>query len=674
MSEIERSSRRARLSGERDNLTHQDQGEPYDEADFPDAVAWLGRHWVTLAAIALIIAQVLWKATFLGHFYFRQDDFHFTELAMQRHLSWNYLSYVGSGHFHPGVLLIVWILSKAAIYNWDVASAVTIGMLVIASLAAWRLLRTLIGNRPAILLPLALYLLTPLTVPNDSWWQSAIESLPLQAVIFLSLTAHIHYVRSGRFRHVLAAAASLVVGVFFFEKAAIIPLLLFGVTAAFLVDGGLAASARQSLARYWRAWLVYAGLVAAYGALLLDALRSSTVQPGSASVTSSLIFSGDLIKDTLTPGLFGGPWTWYFLPPRYGQAIAYGTPANQLAWLAVLVAVGIVVASVMTRAQAWRAWAILAGWVAIADIAPVLLGRVSSFGGYADLFALDTRYVADAAPVAAICVALAFWPVLQPTPLVQGKEGVQAPKRPQEYFTSQTWRMVGLGLAAVLVIGSVFSVRSYERATSFSNFLGRYYLANAHRALSAQLPRGTVIINRYMPIYVMVGPAYLSDALQAAAIGPMATSTSARQARWIAHPHGTINELGMFAPDGTLRRAVIQGAASPPRPGNSCWPAHKGKIVVPLAVPAPSYTDMLRVGYLGGATAAGQQVTVSYGNAGGQFVVRAGFNSVYIPVLGQYQSVTISVPQPAGFCLGDVEVGQYSASAYPLATHPRARP
>jgi hypothetical protein len=654
------------------DLTHRGQEEPYDEADFSDAVAWLGRHWVTLAAIALIIVQVLWKATFLSHFYFRQDDFHFTELAIQRGLSWHYLSYVGSGHFHPGVLLIVWIMSKAAIYSWDVASAVTIGMLIIASLAAWRLLRTLIGNRPAILIPLALYLLTPLTVPNDSWWQSAIESLPLQAVIFLSLTSHIHYVRSGRFRHVLAAAASLVVGVFFFEKAAIIPLLLFGVTAAFLVDGRLADSARQSLARYWRAWVVYAGVVAAYGALLLVVLRSSTVQPGSASVTSSLIFSGDLIKDTLAPGLFGGPWTWYFLPPRYGQAIAYAAPANQLAWLSLLLVVGIVVASVMTRVQAWRAWAILGGWIAIADIAPVLLGRISSFGGYADLFALDTRYVADAAPVAAICVALAFWPVLRPTPVAQATEAGRAPRRSQEYFTSQTWRLAGLGLTVVLVIGSVFSVRSYERATNFSNFLGRYYLANAQKALSAQLPRGTVILDRYMPIYVMVGPAYLSDALQSAAVGPMATSASARQAQWIAHPHGTINELGMFAPDGTLRRAVIQGAASPQRPGNSCWPARKGKIVVPLAVHAPSYTDMLRVGYLGGASAAGQLVTVSYGNAGGQFVVRAGFNSVYVPVLGQHQSVRISVPQPAGFCLGDVEVGQFSASAYPLATHARA--
>jgi hypothetical protein len=668
VSETQRSYRRAQAPGRRALPAHDRQVEVDDEVGFPDALAWLGRHWVTLTALALIVVQVLWKAAFLSHFYFRQDDFHFTELALQRHLTWKYLSYVGSGHFHPGVLLVVWIMSKTAIYSWDAASAVTIGMLVVASLAAWRLLRTLLGNRPAILIPLILYLVTPLTVPNDSWWQSAIESLPLQAVIFLSLTAHVHYVRSGRFRHVVVAAAWLVVGAFFFEKAVVLPLLLFGVTAAFLVEGKFGASMRQSLVRYWRAWAIYAGLVVAYGVVLLEALRSSTVQPGSASVASSLTFSGDLVKDTLVPGLFGGPWSWYFLPPRYGQAIAYAAPASQLAWLAVLAAAGIVVASGMARKLAWRAWAILGAWIVVADIAPVLLGRVSSFASYAGLFALDTRYVADAAPVAAICVALAFWPVVKPAPADQTAEAELARQRRQEQFSSQGWRLTALGVTAVLVIGSILSVQSYERATSYSDFLGRYYLANARASLSAQLPAGSVIINRYMPVYVMVAPAYLSDALQSAALGPMAKTGSARQVQWIAHPRGTINELGMFAPDGTLRRAVIQGAASPQRPGNSCWPARRGKIVVPLAEAAPSYTDMLRVGYLASAADDGQRVTVSYGDAGGRFVVQPGFNSVYIPVLGQHESVTLILGRAAGFCLGDVEVGQFSASAYPLAT------
>lgn len=60
---------------------------------------------------------------------------------------------------------------------------------------------------------------------------------------------------------------------------------------------------------------------------------------------------------------------------------------------------------------------------------------------------------------------------------------------------------------------------------------------------------------------------------------------------------------------------------------------------------------MLHVGYIWlGATAPGQHVTVSHGNAGGQFVVRGGFNSVYIPVFG-HKNLTITVPSLPAFAL-----------------------
>src|SRR5580658_10009034 len=222
------------------------------------------RHRVTLSAIALIVAQLIWKGLFLNHFYFRQDDFHFTELGLQSRFNWKYLSYVGSGHLHPGVLAITWIMGRIALYNWGAAAALTLFMIAVASLAAWRLLRTLLGDRPAILIPLVLYLLTPLTLPDDGWWTSAIESLPLQAAIFLSLTAHVHYVRTGKFRHALAAACWLVVGLVFFEKAVVIPLLLFGVTAGFLVDGKLGTCVRHAFRWFWKAWLLYFAIAAGY--------------------------------------------------------------------------------------------------------------------------------------------------------------------------------------------------------------------------------------------------------------------------------------------------------------------------------------------------------------------------------------------------------------------------
>lgn len=661
MSEVDRTLPRAQDPARGDRAgSYLDRNEADREIGFPDALNWLSRHKVTLTAVVMIVAQLIWKAGFLSQFYFRQDDLHFTEIALQSPLGWKYLTYVGSGHLHPGVLLIVWILARVALYNWGAASAVLLVVLAIASFAAWWLLRTLIGNRPALLIPLALYLFTPLTFANDSWWQSGIESAPLQAVIFLSLIAHVHYVRSGRVRDLAAAAGCLAVGLFFFEKAAVIPVLLFGVTAGFLLDGGLAVTVRQSLARYWRAWLLYVGMVAVYVAVLLSALHSSTVKPAPASLSTGLTFSANLIKDTLLPGLLGGPWQWYF---SSNNAIAYSAPSSALTWLSLLVTAAIVVASVLTRPRAWRSWAILAVWVVLADIGPVFLGRLSSFGRFSWLLELDTRYVADAAPVAAICVALAFWPVVQP------RQEERTRRRQQEYFTSQTWRVVGLCLTGVLVVGSVVSVRAYEKVTSITNFYGRTYLHNAQAALSADYPPGTVIFNEAVPDFIMQAVFYDNDALESAALGPMASPVTARNVRWTAHPSGTIDNLGMFTGSGTLARAYVRGTRSAALPaGLGCWPFHKGKAVIRFSSPAPATTGLLRIGYLSHAS---EIARVTYGSIASQFAVRAGLNSVYLPVTGVAAEVTVTAP--AGFCIGDAEAGNLAPSAYPLATQAPAK-
>lgn len=651
MSEIDRSSQRIPAAARpRQASSRLDLEGPADEAGLPEVVAWLTRYRVSLAAIGMIVVQLVWKASFLSEFYFRQDDIHFTELAVNNSLSWKYLSYVGSGHLHPGVLLIVWILARTAVYSWDAASAVTLVMLAIASLAAWWLLRTLIGNRPAMLIPLAIFLFSPLTFPNDSWWQSGIESLPLQAVIFLALGCHVHYVRTGRARYLVAAAVCLVVGLFFFEKAAIVPVLLFAVTAGFLVDGRLAISARTSLLRYWRAWALYVAIVAVYGVVLLEALRSSTVKAGSLPLASSLTFSGDLITHSLVPGLLGGPWNWFM---SSDGAVAYAEPPSGLAWLAGAAVLAIIVTSVMTRRRAGRAWATLAIWVLLADVAPVLLGRVSSLGpGMAGLIGWDTRYVADAPAVAAVCVALAFWPVIRP------QDDKRASGTPREFFTGPVWRAAAFGLTGVLLIGSVVTVHSYQSATRAYNFFGKYYLANA-RASLADVKPGSVIFNEDVPGYVMLGKdIYGPDSLQSAALGPMISSKVSREIRWTAHPSGTIDNLLMFGPGGLLHPAVVKGADSQSLPaGERCWPERDGRVVVRLAAtPSPKFDDLMRIGYLAGKTAGGEDIAVSYGASQLQFVVVPGLHSVYLPVAGRANSLTLTVPG-RGICIGDAEVG-----------------
>lgn len=606
----------------------------------------------------MIIVQLVWKAQFLSGFYFRQDDIHFTELALHSSLNWKYLSYVGSGHLHPGVLFIVWIMARAAVYSWGAASAVTIVMLAIASVAAWWLLRTLIGNRPAILIPLALYLVTPLTFPNDSWWQSGIESLPLQAVIFLSLASHVSYVRTGRARHLAAAAVWLAVGMVFFEKAAVIPVLLFCVTAGFLVERRrLVVSIRTSLLRYWRAWAVYVAMVAVYAVLLIDALAKSSAHPKPPTLSTSLTFSGDLIKDSLLPGLVGGPWHWVLLTSpgtnQPDQAVAYAAPGTALIWLAAVAVLVIIVASALTRPRAWRAWAMLAIWVLAADIVPVLLGRLAGHTAFGALLAMDTRYVSDAAPVAAICVALAFWPVARTV----GEQQEQPAHGGQpEYFAGQRWRLAGIGLTVVVVIGSVVSVQTYESKTSQMNSEGRAFWANAKTSLAQPRPR-SVIYDQHVPQIVMLG-IYKHDALDSAVLAPLISKSAARDIRWTTHPSGT--NLLLFANDGTLRPAWVAGIqGTPPSGPTGCWPDRKGRIVVRFPTSEPqTFSGELRIPYVAGAAADGEDVTVSYAGEHQQFVVQGNkLNAVYFPVHGSASSVTLTLSDNSYVCVGPTQVG-----------------
>ena len=125
------------------------------------------------------------------------------------------------------------MLARVSLYDSGLAASVVFVLMACASVAALRVLRTLFGERRVILVPLVVYLLTPLTVPGLGWWSAAMESVPLQLAIFMALNAHMWYVRTGRARHLAVAVAWVGFGLLFFEKALVLPVLLFAVTAAF---------------------------------------------------------------------------------------------------------------------------------------------------------------------------------------------------------------------------------------------------------------------------------------------------------------------------------------------------------------------------------------------------------------------------------------------------------
>ncbi len=626
-------------------LQAQRTGDIAKVIDWPEFVAWARGRGVALAGLILIAAQLIWKAVFLSHYSFWQDDFHFLELARQHSFTWSYLTYIGAGHLTPGDYAIFWLVVRASPYNWTLATGITIVLLAAAGVAALRLLRTLFGDRPAILVLLAIYLLTPLTVPDIRWWSSGLESLPLQIATFMALNAQVHYVRTKRFRHAIAATAWLVFGLVFFEKAVALPLLLLAVTSAFLMEGPWLRSIGRSLLAFWREWVLQVVVVAGYVVVLFVSLRTSSTQPGtpgSAGGVTSFMFK--LVTDTFVPGAIGGPWQWL---PSADSEYAYSAPPSALVWLSLIVAAIVVAASIWHRRYAWRAWVILAGWLVGADMMPVLLGRISELGPA--VLGLETRYVADAAPILAICVGLAFWPVTEQPDLVRRHAVVPG--------AGQFGRMIASGLVGAFIIGSVWSVQAFQ--TDTSGLPVQIFLANARAAL-AEVPAGTVIVDQPVPGALMTGlfGSFTSDSSVLDVLGPLAHPAGVR---WTTQPSGTIDHLMVFGADGRLHEASIWGKASVPQRG--CQAVRHGRAVVRFIAPTWRTTGVLRVPYLAAASVNGQDVTVRYGFSSQQLTLKAGLHDAYFPERGSAISVTFSGAAMSGMCVGSIGAGVIVPSA-----------
>jgi hypothetical protein len=615
-----------------------------DEAAIPwrqFAALVLRRHGVVLAALGLIAVQVAWKGVLLSHFFFWQDDFLYFDRALRSGFTWNYLMKVEGGHLDPGPFAVAWLLARVSLYNWALVSAVILVLLACCCLAALRLLTTLFGSRPAILIPLVSYLLCPLTVPAMTWWSSAIETLPLQLAMLMALNTHVRFVRSGRYRFAAYSAAWQLAGMLFFEKGVVVPFLLLAVTSAFLGQNGhWVGAVRRALRKHWKAWASYAVVLAGYGSVLAVQLTAPSAAPGKRGAPQDVLgFASGLVKNTFLPGAFGGPWRWF---PN--KVEAFSTPPAVLAWLSVFGALAVIAVSIWYRTVAWRAWAILAGWLVLADMVPVVIGRtVFVNGAFLSFLALDTHYVADAVPVLMICVALAFLPV---NPGLSGHR----PAAGAAAFGQPGMMLTGIVLGAVF-FGSVWSVQGYVDVTTTQP--GRAFIANARQALE-QVPRGTPVVDQLASGDVMAAILLGRYGRDSAVIGSMAPG----RVRWISQPRGTIAGLRVFAADGTLWPAAVVGTPSRPLPaGTGCWPPHQHSIVVPLrsAATVSNGPWTLRMSYV---SSRDQQVTVGFGGQTASLALQKGLNTAYLPVRGSGNSVYIQTPGSARtLCVGTVEVG-----------------
>src|ERR1044072_6342181 len=184
------------------------------------------------------------------------------------------------------------------------------------------------------------------------------QLLPLLLAMFAALHAHLRYRDEGRVTSAVATVAWTVFGLAFYEKAALIPAVLFRVTVLLAPRTDLAPIV-GALRRHRWLWVAHAVVIVAFAALYLSLTES---QASGDPVTSRTIveFAGRSIVDTLLPGMFGGPFT------EPGGGAAWQTPPPAVRMVALLIAIAVVVISaVRSRRRALLPWLFLTAYVAV---------------------------------------------------------------------------------------------------------------------------------------------------------------------------------------------------------------------------------------------------------------------------------------------------------------------
>jgi hypothetical protein len=360
----------------------------------------LGKGPVTGVGLLIVLVSLAFKASVLSKAYFVEDDFLFVAGAGESGFTWDYLTRVHKGHLMPGALALVWVLTTIAPYSWALVSAVTIALQAAASIGFLVLLRRLFGDRFGVLAVLAVYVFAPLTVPAMSWWSAALNAVPLQLALVAALAAHIRYVRTGKGRwHGLAWAA---VGMAFSTKGVFIPFVVLGFTSAYL---GRGLWPRAILAELRRpVWWAHGLLLAGYAVLYL--LRRGSAGDDALTGPKAEVVPGlvrRLLGETFPTGAVGGPLRWGGVTSTGGLA----DPATATVIVSWTMIVALALLTCLYRRRAWRAWAILAAYVVVADTVPTVIARATQW----DLIGAETRYVADAALIFALCLAFAALPV-----------------------------------------------------------------------------------------------------------------------------------------------------------------------------------------------------------------------------------------------------------------------
>ncbi|MCW2567646.1 MAG: hypothetical protein JWN54_1743 [Mycobacterium sp.] len=589
---------------------------------------------VAAAAFGLIVLSLVIRAWWSADAWFVEDDFTWITGSRGHALDWGLMGQDVAGHLLPGCWALSWLITAIAPFERWPAVVVTVLLLALCAGLFWRLLRRLFGERPATLVPLVLYLSWAMSTTATIWWSAVVLWLPFQVALLCALLSHLRFLQTGRWRDAVLTAGSFAVGLFFFEKAMIIPVVLFAFTAMYGHSGRWGRRLGRTVGHHWRSWVLQASVGVAYLGLYVSTVPQ--VARGGASARDVLELARNLVVVAFGTEAVGGPWTWG--PALTNASLA--APPRTAVWIAAEVCLAVILLSRFTGLRSSRAWVLLGGYLLV-DVALLATARLSFIG---PAIGLTDRYLSDVALVAALAVGLAFLPLT----------GAGAPPQatsPAPSTGPLRWladRPIAAQVGAVLLVNVVALsswISASALAANWKEPASQRYVAALRADLRAE-----------------DGPVDMFDAtVPPGVVSPVIAPTNRLTVLAAALPEGArfpawTRSFHMPDETGHLRPGVVSGFTSRPGPRKGCgWLAQQDGVDVPLTRAAWDWPWVVRVGYLASADT---RATVTLGGKTVAVELERGLNDIYVAVTGAGDRVYLGgLADGVSVCVGDVVVG-----------------
>lgn len=591
-----------------------------------------------IPVIAVLAAVLSLRAVVSLRGYLYADDFAFRYWAATDPLNWDYLTRSYGGHVNPIGLLNQWVL-QALFPGSHTALALFTMALWAATLIAAAMLAMLLTSRwqgPAVLL--ALVGLSLLGFENTTWWAAAIYAGPYQLFAVGGMYCIARWRLQGSSGWLWVAVACAAGASFSFSRGFMAAVLMFLIAATVPYDRDGARGLLRTWLDGWRAWIVM--LVISFAAVVVVLSRSADISRSGFSVGGLPRYMWLLLSENILPGIWGGPWRWFELPPpQWDPIVTNPAPST---W-AVLFSV---VATLLAVAWLWR-------------FRPHLRGLLLT----STLFTAMVLVIAGLARSGTVVESTAYrytFDILWPVGLLMTLAVV--PMRWQSDPVSRG----GLVVVAFVCAGALISTGVPAKAWIGNQ--ARTYMANATSSFP-RIPAGQAVLDQGVP----------EDLIHPALMAPYAN------ARTVMTPvpgapvfsDYAADTLFGFAPDGTVEEQTVEGPSAPPGPDPDCgYRVTDTPRTIPLDGRLIPWDFYARVAYFSGVDttlnlAVGGRIHTVPLTAGG---VRA----VFFRVQGPGQDVLVSAGTPGvTVCVTELSIGnrisKRTAQVVPLPVTELAR-